>query len=105
RTGMAPNLSVADAGHHAAQPRKSHASVRPRGMFVGMPEVMDWDRAYRQESGFDGPRPWNIGEPQPPLAELIKQGKVRSDVLDAGCGYAELSLATSGLGHPARPSC
>src|ERR1700722_8140949 len=33
-------------------------------------EVMDWDSAYRQEAGFDGPPPWNIGEPQPELAAL-----------------------------------
>jgi hypothetical protein len=56
-------------------------------------EVMDWDSAYRQEAGFDGPPPWNIGEPQPELAALVAAGKFRSDVLDAGCGYAELSLA------------
>ena len=55
-------------------------------------EVMDWDDAYRERGVFDGPPPWNIGEPQPELAALISAGKVRSDVLDAGCGYAELSL-------------
>jgi SAM-dependent methyltransferase len=54
---------------------------------------MDWDSAYRQQGAFEGPPPWNIGEPQPELAALIAAGKVRSDVLDAGCGYAELSLA------------
>jgi hypothetical protein len=54
---------------------------------------MDWDSAYRQEAGFEGPPPWNIGEPQPELAALAAAGKFRSDVLDAGCGYAELSLA------------
>jgi hypothetical protein len=32
---------------------------------------MDWDSAYRQEGGvFDGPPPWNIGEPQPEITEL-----------------------------------
>jgi SAM-dependent methyltransferase len=56
-------------------------------------EVMDWDSVYREDAGFEGPPPWNIGEPQPELAELIAAGKVRSEVLDAGCGYAELSLA------------
>jgi SAM-dependent methyltransferase len=62
-------------------------------------DVMDWDSAYRQEGAFEGPPPWNIGEPQPELAELIRAGKVRSDVLDAGCGYAELSLALAAEGH------
>jgi SAM-dependent methyltransferase len=62
-------------------------------------DVMDWDSAYRQEGAFEGPPPWNIGEPQPELAELIRAGKVRSDVLDAGCGYAELSLALAADGY------
>ncbi|MEZ0051384.1 SAM-dependent methyltransferase [Mycobacterium sp. MAA66] len=62
-------------------------------------QVMDWDSAYRQEGRFDGPPPWNIGEPQPELAALIAAGKVQSDVLDAGCGYAELSLALASDGY------
>ncbi|OBK20118.1 class I SAM-dependent methyltransferase [Mycobacterium asiaticum] len=61
-------------------------------------EVMDWDDAYR-EGVFQGPPPWNIGEPQPELAALIADGKIRSDVLDAGCGYAELSLALAAQGY------
>jgi SAM-dependent methyltransferase len=59
----------------------------------------DWDSAYRQEGRFEGPPPWNIGEPQPELAALIAAGKFRSDVLDAGCGYAELSLALASDGY------
>lgn len=62
-------------------------------------DVMDWDGAYRGDAGFEGPPPWNIGEPQPELAALIAAGKVRSDVLDAGCGYAELSLALAAEGY------
>lgn len=61
-------------------------------------EVMDWESVYREEDDFEGPPPWNIGEPQPELAALITDGAVRSDVLDAGCGVAELAmtLATEG---------
>ena len=33
------------------------------------------------------------------MAALIRAGKVRSDVLDAGCGYAELSLALAADGY------
>jgi SAM-dependent methyltransferase len=62
-------------------------------------DVLDWDSAYRQEGAFEGPPPWNIGEPQPELAQLIRTGKFRSDVLDAGCGYAELSLALAADGY------
>jgi len=60
---------------------------------------MDWDSAYREQGRFEGPPPWNIGEPQPELAALIAAGKFRSDVLDAGCGLAELSLALAADGY------
>ncbi|AGB26189.1 methylase involved in ubiquinone/menaquinone biosynthesis [Mycobacterium sp. JS623] len=62
-------------------------------------EVMDWDDVYRGEGQFQGPPPWNIGEPQPELAALHRDGKLRSDVLDAGCGHAELSLALAADGY------
>jgi SAM-dependent methyltransferase len=60
---------------------------------------IDWDSAYREESHFAGPPPWNIGEPQPELAALHRAGAFRSDVLDAGCGVAELSLALAADGY------
>lgn len=62
-------------------------------------EVMDWDSAYREQAHFEGPPPWNIGEPQPELAALVAAGKFRSDVLDAGCGFAELSLSLADQGY------
>ncbi|MGZ4583525.1 MAG: class I SAM-dependent methyltransferase [Mycobacterium sp.] len=62
-------------------------------------EVMDWDSVYREEGEFEGPPPWNIGEPQPELAALIADGRFRSDVLDAGCGFAELSLTLAAQGY------
>ncbi|CDP87912.1 MULTISPECIES: class I SAM-dependent methyltransferase [Mycolicibacterium] len=61
-------------------------------------QVLDWDGAYKGEAGFEGPPPWNIGEPQPELAALHRAGKFESDVLDAGCGHAELSLALASDG-------
>jgi len=64
-----------------------------------MSEVMNWDDAYQEQGFFEGPPPWNIGEPQPEIAELIRAGKFRSDVLDAGCGVAEASLALAAQGH------
>ena len=64
-----------------------------------MSDVMGWENAYREQGDFEGPAPWNIGEPQPELAALIRAGKVRSDVLDAGCGYAELSLTLAADGY------
>ena len=56
---------------------------------------MDWDSFYRQ----DAAPPWSIGEPQPELAALITDGRVRSEVLDAGCGHAELSLELARQGY------
>jgi 2-polyprenyl-3-methyl-5-hydroxy-6-metoxy-1,4-benzoquinol methylase len=56
---------------------------------------MDWDAAYRQEA----PPPWSIGRPQPELAVLIDADKVRSEVLDSGCGHAALSLALAARGY------
>ena len=61
-------------------------------------DVMDWDGAYRQKVNSKVRRRGIIGEPQPELAALIAAGKIRSDVLDAGCGYAELSLALAAEG-------
>ena len=61
-------------------------------------DMIDWDEAYRGEGEFGGPPPWNIGEPQPELAALHRDGKFRGDVLDAGCGHAELSLTLAADG-------
>jgi len=53
-----------------------------------------FESAYRGEAPeMAGAKPpWSIGEPQPELATLIEQGKIRGEVLDAGCGEAAISL-------------
>ncbi|MEH3143339.1 MAG: methyltransferase domain-containing protein [Mycobacterium kyogaense] len=60
---------------------------------------MDWDGTYRGDTPYGAEPPWNIGEPQPELAALIDAGRVRSEVLDAGCGHAELSLTLAAQGY------
>src|SRR5262245_30436473 len=64
-----------------------------------MSQLPDWDDVYREQGVFEGPPPWNIGEPQPEIAELISAGRFRSDVLDAGCGLAEASMTLAAQGH------
>lgn len=53
-----------------------------------------FESAYRGEAPeMAGAKPpWSIGEPQPELVTLIEQGKIRGEVLDAGCGEAAISL-------------
>lgn len=64
-----------------------------------MTELLDWDDAYHEDGIFSGHPPWGIGRPQPQIADLIRQGAFRSDVLDAGCGYGETSLVLAALGY------
>jgi 2-heptyl-1-hydroxyquinolin-4(1H)-one methyltransferase len=62
----------------------------------------DFDPAYRREStefGAGTRPPWSLGEPQPEIAALIDQGKIKGCVLDAGCGEAALALHLAALGH------
>lgn len=53
---------------------------------------MEFEETYR-----DGRIPWDIGEPQPALAEVVDW--CVGDVLDAGCGTGELALAAAARGH------
>lgn len=58
------------------------------------PPDIDYDQVYR-----NGVVPWDIGEPQPALAELVESGWCAGDVLDVGCGTGELGLALAARGH------
>ena len=53
-----------------------------------------WDASYH-----DGAPPWDIGRPQPAVAELAREHDLTGPVLDAGCGTGEnaLHLASRGL--------
>jgi SAM-dependent methyltransferase len=72
----------------------------------GMTDVQnfdfDFDPAYRGESaqfGSGARPPWSLGEPQPEVAALIEQGRIRGEVLDAGCGEAAVSLYLAERGY------
>jgi SAM-dependent methyltransferase len=65
------------------------------GRGLGAPSDFDpgfFDAAYR------GTPPWEIGRPQPALAELAEAGAFRGRVLDVGCGTGEHALLAASLG-------
>lgn len=61
--------------------------------------TVDWDELYRGDAAYaPGDPGWNIGEMQPEIAALERQGRFASPVLDSGCGIGTtaLTLATKG---------
>ncbi|TCP56436.1 methyltransferase family protein [Tamaricihabitans halophyticus] len=58
------------------------------------PSAREYERLYQQRRA-----PWNLGEPQPALRELVEAGWCTGTVLDAGCGVGELALAVAARGH------
>ncbi|SFT02002.1 class I SAM-dependent methyltransferase [Saccharopolyspora flava] len=65
-----------------------------------MSELPDFDAVYRGESPVleDPGVPWNIGEPQPVIAEVIERGEIEGPVLDAGCGVGVTTLDLAARG-------
>lgn len=53
-----------------------------------------FDSAYASHSA-----PWIIGEPQPAVVGLERDGWIRGVVLDPGCGTGEHTIYLSGLGY------
>jgi len=62
------------------------------------PPDIDFEEIYRDRVDGRGV-PWDIGEPQPALAELVDMGWCRGQILDIGCGTGELGLALAARGH------
>jgi 2-polyprenyl-3-methyl-5-hydroxy-6-metoxy-1,4-benzoquinol methylase len=63
---------------------------------------VDWDELYRGKAAYAPGNPgWNIGELQPELAALERQGRFRSPVLDSGCGVGITTLALAAKGYEA----
>jgi SAM-dependent methyltransferase len=49
------------------------------------------------ENFYAGPAPWDIGKPQRSFLDIIP--RIRSPVLDSGCGTGEFALFCAALGH------
>jgi 2-polyprenyl-3-methyl-5-hydroxy-6-metoxy-1,4-benzoquinol methylase len=58
----------------------------------------DYDEIYREAAGSGGP-PWDIGVPQPALAEVLDEGVNGPKVLDIGCGPGDLAIALARRGY------
>lgn len=58
-----------------------------------------YERAYQGKLPIGKRPPWSIGEPQQAFVDLVRNGSVRGEVLDSGCGAGDLSvyLAAQGL--------
>jgi SAM-dependent methyltransferase len=53
------------------------------------------------DEAYETTPPWEIGKPQPALANVFDSGEVTGSVLDAGCGTGELTLFAASRGLPA----
>lgn len=62
------------------------------------PPDMGFEEIYRARADGGGV-PWDIGEPQPALVELVDMGWCEGQILDIGCGTGELGLALAARGH------
>lgn len=70
----------------------------------GMPTFnvnsVNWDELYRGEAKYAPGNPgWNIGELQPEIAALCRQGRFDSPILDSGCGVGLTALALAVEGY------
>lgn len=53
-----------------------------------------WNTVYDNDTA-----PWVIGEPQPQVLALEREGWIRGRVLDPGCGAGEHTIALTSLGY------
>jgi SAM-dependent methyltransferase len=58
------------------------------------PPRSPFDSAYETNSA-----PWIIGEPQPAIVGLARDGWIRGSILDAGCGAGEHTILFAGRGY------
>ncbi|MFE3197935.1 class I SAM-dependent methyltransferase [Embleya sp. NPDC055664] len=67
-------------------------------------DTIDFDAVYRGEPLAAGGEvafpviPWDLGEPQPMVLELVREVAFRDEVLDAGCGLGDNAIMLAGRG-------
>ena len=62
------------------------------------PYDIDYDELYSETVDSGGP-PWDIGGPQPALAQVLDEGVKGPKVLDVGCGTGDLAIALARRGY------
>jgi len=92
---LAAALNTTDASEVSDVAGTLEELARRFGTGMALRGAADFDAAYR------GTPPWEIGRPQPALAELAEAGAIRGRVLDVGCGTGEHALLAASLGLPA----
>lgn len=86
---------LADAHDQMAHARELTADARASGERPPSGEI--FAEAYRS-----GTAPWVIGEPQPAVVTLERDGWIHGAVLDPGCGTGEHTIHLARLGYAVR---
>jgi 2-polyprenyl-3-methyl-5-hydroxy-6-metoxy-1,4-benzoquinol methylase len=74
--------------------RQIYAKLNAPGTSNISPLQKLWEKEYENSS-----TPFDIEEPGAWIAALAKSGKIRGEVLDAGCGPGRNSIYLAGLGY------